>query len=96
MADSLIKASEQGLAYIRQFGVACSAIRSTNHCYQLVPRISIILRTKDGPVPLWEGDLSLLKVYEGPLGYAEGIPLTLCNRFIQPYRALHTLFSEYY
>ena len=96
MADGLIKASEQGLTCIKQFGVACSAIRSTNHCYQSVPRISIILRTKNGPVPLWEGDLSLLKVYEEPLGYAEGIPLTLCNHFIQPYKALDTLFFEYY
>ena len=45
---------------------------------------------------LWEGDLSLLKVYEGPLGYTEGSPLTLRNHFIQLYRVLHTLFSEYY
>ena len=51
-------------------------------------------------VALWEGDLSLFKVYEGPLGYvegplgyAEGSPLTLCN---QPYRALDTFFSKHY
>ena len=47
-------------------------------------------------VALWEGDLSLSKVYEGPMGYAEGSPLTLCSHFIQRYKALGTLFSEYY
>ena len=70
--------------------------RSTNHCYRSVPRISIILRTQNRPVALWEGDLSHSKVYEGPLSYIEGSPLTLHNHFIQPYRALDTLFSEYY
>ena len=85
---------EQGRAYIKQFGVACSG---TNHCYQLVARISIITHTQNYLVALWEGDLSLAKVYEGPLGYTEGIsPLTLCNHLIQPYRVLDTLFSEYY
>ena len=46
-------------------------------------------------MPLWEGDLSLLKVYEEPLGYVEGSPLTLRNHFMQPYKALDTLFFEY-
>ena len=81
---------------IKRFGVACFAIRSNNHCYQSVPRISIILRAQNRPVALWEGDLSHCKVYEGRLSYAEGSPLTLRNHFIQPYRVLDTLFSEYY
>ena len=68
----------------------------TNHCYQSVPRISIILRAWNCPVLLWESDLSLSKVYKKPQGYAEGSPLTLRNHFIQPYKALDTLFSEYY
>ena len=59
-------------------------------------RISIILRAQNRAVALHESDLSLSKVYEGPLGYAEGSPLTLHNHFIQPYRVLDTLFSEYY
>ena len=96
MADSPVEMSEQGHAYIKQFGVACSAIRSTNHCYQSIARISIILCTQNCLVTLWEGDLSLSKVCEGPLGYAEGSPLTLRNHFVQPYRVLDTLFSEYY
>ena len=87
---------EQWLAYIKRFGVACSAICSTNHCYQLVVRISIILRAQNHPVALWEGDLSLSKVYKGTLGYAEGSSLNLCNHFIQPYRLLDNLFSKYY
>ena len=37
-------------------------------------------------VDLWEGDLSQVKVYESSL--------TLCNHFLQPYRALDTLFPE--
>ena len=78
------------------FGIACSAIRSTNHCYQTVARISIILRARNHPVALWEGDLSHSKVYERPLSYVEGSPLTLHNHSMQPYRALDTLFSEYY
>ena len=47
-------------------------------------------------VSLWKGDLSLSKVYDGPLGYSDGKPLTLRNDFIQPYRVLDTLFSECY
>ena len=62
----------------------------------VVTRILIILRARNYPVPLWEGDLSLLKAYEGSLGYAEGSPLTLLNHFIQLYRELDTLLSEYY
>ena len=54
------------------------------------------IRCRNRPVALWEGDLSCAKVYEGPLGYAEGSLLTLCNHFIQLYRTLHTLFSEYH
>ena len=96
MADGLIKTSERGHAYIKRFEVACSAIHNTDHCYQSVSRISNILRARNRPVALWEGDLSLSKVYEGPLGYAEGSLLTLRNHFIQPYRVLDTLFSEYY
>ena len=45
---------------------------------------------------LWEGDLSLFKVYEGPLSYVKGSPLTLHNHFIQLYRALDTLYSKYH
>ena len=45
-------------------------------------------------VSLWEGDLSLSKVYDGPLGYSDGKSLTLRNHFIQPYRVLDTLFSK--
>ena len=89
----LVKTSEQGHAYIKQFGVSCSSICSTSHCCQSVARISIMLRSWNYLVTMWEGDLSLSKVYEGPLGYAERSPLT---HFIQPYRALETLFSEYY
>ena len=67
------------------FGVSCSAMRGTNHCYQSFAKISIILCAQNHPVALWEGDLSFSKVCEGPLGYAEESPLTLCNHFIQPY-----------
>ena len=89
---------ERGHTYIKQFGVACSAICSTNHftAIKSVARISIILRARNCLVVFWEGDLSLSKVHKGPLGYAEGSPLTLRNHFIQPYRALDTLFSKYY
>ena len=66
------------------------------HCYQLVVRISIILRARNRPVALWEGNLSLSKVYKGTLGYAEGSSLNLCSHFIQPYRLLDNLFSKYY
>ena len=45
-------------------------------------------------VSSWEGDLSLSKVYDGPLGYSDGKSLTLRNHFIQPYRVLDTLFSK--
>ena len=47
-------------------------------------------------VTLWEDDLSHLKVYQEPLGYAEGSPLTLHNHFIQFYRVLDALFPESY
>ena len=96
LADSPVETSEQGNAYIKWFGVAFSAICSTNHCYQSVPRISIILQAQNCLVALWEGDLSLPKVHDEPLSYVEGSPLTLRNHFIQPYRVLDTLFSEYY
>ena len=96
LADHPVKTSKRGHAYIKQFGVASSAIRSTNHCYRLVSRIWIVLRTQNLPVALWEGDLSHSEVYEVPLSYTEGSPLTLRNYFIQPYRALDTPFSEYY
>ena len=59
--------------------------------YLSAARISIILHARNCPVAFWEGDFSLSKVYEGPLGYVEGSPLTLRNHFIQPYRALDTL-----
>ena len=48
---------------------------------------------------LWERDLwsfVTLKVCEGPLGYAEGSPLTLRNHFIQLYGTLDTHLSQYY
>ena len=79
LADSSVEMSERGHAYIKQFSVGCSAICITSHCYQLVARISIILHGQNCPMALWEGDLSLSKVYKGPLGYTEGSPLTLCN-----------------
>ena len=60
-----------GHAYTKRFRVACSAIHITNHCYQSVARLSIIVYTKNHLMALWEGDLSLSKVYEGPLCYAE-------------------------
>ena len=82
--------------YIKWLRVACSAICSTNHCHQSVVRISFIIRARNRPVVLWEGDLSLSKVYKGSLGYAEGSPLTLCNHFVQLYRLIDTLVSEYY
>ena len=69
---------------------------STNHCYQSVARILIILHARNCLVTLLESDLSFTKIYERPLGYAEGSPLTSHNHFIQPYRVLDTLFSEYY
>ena len=89
------KCLKEGHAYIKQFGVSCSTICSTNHCFQSVVRISITLCTQNSPVALWVGDLSLSKVYDGSLGYAEGSPFTLYNHFIQPYKALDTVF-EYY
>ena len=61
----------------------------------VVARISIMLYTRNQPVALWESNLSLLKVYEGPLGYVEESSLTLCNHFIQLYKALDTTFSKY-
>ena len=85
LADDLVETSEKGHAYIKQFEIACSAICSTNHCYRSVPRILIILRAQNHPVALWESDLSYSKVYEGPLSYTEGSPLTLRNHFIQLY-----------
>ena len=54
-----------------------TAIRSTNHCYQSVARILIILHAQNCPVAMWEGDLSLAIVHKGPLDYAEGSPLTI-------------------
>ena len=87
--------SEVGHAYIKRFGVACFLLHSTNHYHQSVLRILIILRIQNHPVALWEGDLNVtLKVYEEPLGYVEGSSLTLRNYFIQPYRALDTLFPN--
>ena len=65
LTDDLVETSERWHAYTKQFGVACSAIRSTNYCYRSAPRISIILRAQNRPVALWEGDLSHSKVYEG-------------------------------
>ena len=96
LADGLVKRSERGHTYIKRFGVGCSAILSTNHCYQSLSRILIILCAQDHLVDFWEGDLSLSKLYEGPLFYAEESPLTLCNHFMQPYGALDTHFFEYY
>ena len=96
MANGPVESFERGHAYTKRFGVACSVICSTNHCYQLIARILIILCAQNRPVAFWEGDLSLSKVYKGPLDYTEGSPLTLRNHFKQPYRALDTLFSEYY
>ena len=96
LADGPVETSERWQVYIKRFGVACSVIRNTNHCYQSTVRISIILHARNRLVALWEGDLSLSKVYEGPLYYAEGSTLTLGNHFIQPYRAIDTLFFEYY
>ena len=64
-------------------------IRITNHYYQSIARILIILCTQNHPVAFWEGDISLSKVYEGSLGCAEGSPLTLRNHFIQLYRIEH-------
>ena len=58
LADGPVETFEQGLAYIKRLKVACSAICSTNHCYQTVVRISIILQALNCPVALWEGDLS--------------------------------------
>ena len=71
LVDDLVETSERGHAYTKRFSVACSAKRSTNHCYCSVPRISIILCALNHPVALWEGDLSHSKVYDGPLSYAE-------------------------
>ena len=44
--------------------------------------ISIILTCTKLTDGLVGGDLSLLKVYEEPLDYVEGSPLTLHNHFI--------------
>ena len=55
----------------------------------------IIFHSRNHPVALWEGDLSLLNVHEGPLGYVEGSPLILHNHFIELYRVLNTLFFKY-
>ena len=62
---------------------------STNHCYQSVPRTSIILRAQNRAVPLWEGDLSLSKVYEESLGYAEGNSLTTQSFYTALYSVEH-------
>ena len=59
LADGTVEMSERVFAYIKQFRFACSAICSTNHCYQTVVRISIILHALNYLVALWEGDLSL-------------------------------------
>ena len=48
------------------------------------------IKHRNHPVVLWEGNLSLSKAYKGPLGYAEGRPLTLYSHFIQLYRSLDT------
>ena len=46
---------------------------------------------------LWEGDLSFfLKYMRDHLSHVEGSPLTLRSHFMQLYRALDTLYSEYY
>ena len=63
---------------------------------RVVARVLIQLHAQYCLMALWEGDLSCLKVYKRSLSYAEGSPLTLRNHFIQLYRALDTLFSEYY
>ena len=81
LADDPVEMSEQGHAYIKRLGIACSAICSTNHCYQLVTRILIILRARNLLVNLWKGDLSHSKVYEGPLSYAEGKPFDFMKSF---------------
>ena len=47
LADGLVKLSEQGSAYIKRLGVACFAIRNTNHCYQSIARILIILYVRN-------------------------------------------------
>ena len=75
-----------------RFGVACSAIHQS--LLLVVARISIILCAQNHLVVLWEGNLSLLKVCEGPWGYMEGRPLILYNHFIQLYRTLDILFFE--
>ena len=63
---------------------------------RVVARISIKLCTWYHLVTLWEGYFVTLKIYKRSLNYVEGKPLTSHNRFIQPYRTLDTLFSEYY
>ena len=84
-----VKTFKQECAYIKWLGVACPAIHITNHYYQLVARILIILCAQNHPVAFWEGDFSLSKVYEGSLGCVEVSPLTLRNHFIQLYRIEH-------
>ena len=71
-------------------------VRSTNHFYQWLPEYQLYYTHKNHPGALWLVNLLLLIVYEEPLGYAEGSPLTLHDHFIQLYIALNTIFSEYY
>ena len=76
-----VKTFKQEYAYIKRFGVTCPAIHITNHYYQSISRILIILRTQNHLVAFWEGDFSLSKVYEGSLGCAEGSPFDFMQSF---------------
>ena len=57
--------------------------------------VNYVLHTKSTN-GLVGSNLSLLKVYEGLLGYAEESSLTLHDQFIQLYKVLDTTFSKYY
>ena len=49
LAEGPIETFEQCHAYIKWFGVACSAIRSTNHYYQSIARLLIIHKIVQWP-----------------------------------------------
>ena len=82
LADSPVEMSERGHAYIKWFGVACSAICSTNHCYQSIARISIIRITGTklsiGLVGWW---FVTLKSMQGITGLCRGKPFDFTESF---------------
>ena len=63
---------------------------------RVVARILIKLCTQYHLVTLWKGDLSRLRYTSYHYVMWKEHSMTLRNHSTQPYRALDTLFSEYY